>query len=423
MTPPSVDTAAPPVTGAPGDVQDGAALAARFRAVRSQSEALAAPLSPEDQQVQSMADASPTKWHLAHVSWFFETFILAPHFKGYRAFHPDYGYLFNSYYELIGPRHARPSRGLLTRPPLADVMAYRAHVDGHMARLLEGADRKALAVLAPLVTLGLHHEQQHQELLLTDIKHVLASQPLLPAYRDDLPAPTGTAQPLEFMDFEGGIRRIGHDRDGFCFDNETPCHEVLLQDFRLARRPVTNGDYAQFIAEGGYRTPTLWLSDGWAWIQAGGGNMWGEPAPFYWLKREDGWHEFTLGGPRKLDPAAPVSHLSYFEADAYARFAGARLPSEAEWETAARATGAAEAGANLLAAGLLHPAPGTASARARPDVRRRVGMDCLGLRPLSRLPPGRRRHRRVQRQVHGQPAGAQGRLLCHAPRPCPVELP
>jgi ergothioneine biosynthesis protein EgtB len=337
-----------------------AALGARIGAVRRLSESLAAPLSAEDQQVQTMDDVSPTKWHLAHVSWFFETFVLGPHAPGYEVFHPRYGYIFNSYYEGIGPRHARPRRGALTRPPLADVMHYRRHVDDALDRFVAEAAADVLRPLVPLIVLGLNHEQQHQELLLTDIKHVLASQPLHPAYRDDLTARAGSAPDLApqlaFVEFMGGEHVIGADGDGFCFDNETPAHAVLTGEFTLANRPVTNGEVVAFIKGGGYATATLWLADGWAWVERGGANMWGETAPMYWSRRDGAWREFTLGGFRPLDPAAPASHLSYYEADAIARFLEARLPTEAEWELACRLTHAPGAGPNLLAAGLLHPA-------------------------------------------------------------------
>jgi ergothioneine biosynthesis protein EgtB len=332
-------------------------LLRRIGEVRAMSELLAQPLSAEDQQVQSMADASPTKWHLAHTTWFFETFVLAPNLGDYRAFHPDYGYLFNSYYEAVGPRHARPRRGILTRPPVADVMRYRAHVDDALARFVAETPADVLNPLVPLIVLGLHHEQQHQELLLTDIKHTLASQPLLPAYRDDLPARPGTAPALSWVEFMGGEHEIGVDGgSGFCFDNETPRHPVLTAPFELANRPVTNADVLTFIAGNGYATPTLWLADGWAWVQAGGANLWGEAAPMYWRSDGDGWGEFTLGGMRALDPDAPAGHLSYFEADAIARFMEARLPTEAEWELACALTYRPGANPNLMAAGLLHPA-------------------------------------------------------------------
>ncbi len=332
-------------------------LLARIGDVRTLTRSLAAPLSPEDQQVQSMADASPTKWHLGHTTWFFETFVLAPHMPGYEVFDPGYGYLFNSYYEAVGPRHARPRRGLLTRPPLADVLRYRKHVEDALIRFVAETLAETLNPVVPLIALGLHHEQQHQELLLTDIKHALASQPLLPAYRDDLPVRAGSAPAPVWVEFMGGEHDIGADPEqGFCFDNETPVHAVITRPFELASRPVTNAEVLAFIEAGGYGAPTLWLADGWAWVQAGGANPWGETAPMYWTKREGDWGEFTLGGLRPLDLAAPASHLSYFEADAIARFMDARLPTEAEWELACRLTYQPGSRPNLLAAGLLHPA-------------------------------------------------------------------
>ncbi|MDH3239844.1 MAG: ergothioneine biosynthesis protein EgtB [Alphaproteobacteria bacterium] len=336
---------------------DRSAVLEAFLATRQCTLDLARPLSPEDQQVQSMDDASPTKWHLGHVTWFFETFLAIPHAAGYAPFHPRFGYIFNSYYETIGPRHARPQRGLLTRPSLEDVLAYRAHVDGAMADLIEAAADEDWAAVAPMVMLGIHHEQQHQELLLTDIKHALGGQPLAPAYRDDLPRSGGASDvPCRFVAVEGGETEIGHSGSGFTFDNETPSHRVWVEDFSLAACPVTNAEYLAFVEDGGYETPTLWLADGWAWVQAGAGNLEGEDAPLYWRRHDGAWWEFTLGGERPLDPAAPVSHLTYYEADAYARFKGARLPTEAEWETAARRHGPAGfGGANLLAAGNLHP--------------------------------------------------------------------
>ena len=339
---------------------DRAGLIAAFAGTRTLSTTLAAPLSAEDQQVQSMDDVSPTKWHLGHVTWFFETFLLIPWVPDYRPFHPQFGYIFNSYYEAVGPRHARPRRGLLTRPPLADVLAYRDHVDRAMADFMDSVSKEDWREAAPLITLGIHHEQQHQELLLTDIKHVLGVQPLAPPYRGDLPeAAAGggrEAAAPRFVGVSGGEYEIGHAGDGFCFDNETPRHRVLLEDFALAAVPVTNGEFLAFIADGGYGAPVHWLADGWAWVQAGGGNLEGAMAPLYWRKQDGEWWEFTLGGLRPLDPAAPVSHLTYYEADAYARYAGKRLPTEAEWEAAA-AVHCPEPGtaANLLAAGNLHP--------------------------------------------------------------------
>lgn len=337
----------------------GAALEA-FTETRSRSVALAAPLSAEDQQVQSMDDTSPAKWHLGHVTWFFETFLLTPLVSHYQPFHPRFGYIFNSYYEAVGPHHARPRRGLLTRPPLADVMAYRAHVDDGMTGLMETMPDSEWGGAAALITLGIHHEQQHQELLLTDIKHALGVQPLAPAYRDDLPEPAGFGSdrpsPPGFLGVTGGEYEIGHGGDGFCFDNETPVHRVRVEDFSLARRPVTNGAFLAFIEDGGYETAAHWLSDGWAWVQGGGGNIYGDMAPLYWQKRDDGWWEFTLGGPRRLDQGAPVCHLTYYEADAFARYAGKRLPTEAEWEIAANFhRRGARGAANMMAAGNLHP--------------------------------------------------------------------
>nr|WP_255784110.1 ergothioneine biosynthesis protein EgtB [Lysobacter chinensis] len=306
-------------------------MAARYRRVRERSLALVAPLSAEDAMVQSMPDASPTKWHLAHTTWFFERFVLECD-PDYRPYEPDWHYLFNSYYQSVGPMHARPSRGLLSRPSLEQVLAYRARVDAAVdaafARgALDEAARRA-------ILLGTHHEQQHQELLLTDIKHALWCNPLRPAYRDDLaPAGATTAQPLEWIAFDEAIVGIGApawpQAAEFAYDNESPPHRVLVPAHALASRPVSNAEYRAFVDDGGYREPMLWMSEGWARVQAEGLR-----APLYWddaLERE-----FTLGGMREIDPQAPVCHLSYFEADAYARWAGARLPSEAEWEQAAR---------------------------------------------------------------------------------------
>ena len=322
----------------------------RYAAVRSESLRLAAPLSAEDQQVQSMPDVSPTKWHLAHVTWFFETFLLQPRLEGYRPFDPVFGYLFNSYYEAVGERHPRPQRGLLSRPPLEHVLAYRAHVDPAMARLIAEAPAATWSEIEPLVELGLHHEQQHQELILMDIKHVFWTNPLLPAYA---PAPAGTgaaAPPLEWLDFDGGLVEIGHEGSGFAFDNEGPRHKVWIEPYRLASRLSTCGDYLAFIDDGGYARPEFWLSDGWAAVAREG---WA--APLYWRPAEDGrWEIFTLGGAKALDPAEPVSHLSYYEADAFARWAGARLPTEAEWEAAVPS---APQSGNLGGQRRHHPAP------------------------------------------------------------------
>ena len=339
--------------------RDSATLAARFAAVRALSLALAAPLTPEDQQVQTMADVSPTKWHLAHTSWFFETFLLQPLLTGYRLFHPRYGYLFNSYYEAVGPRHERARRGDLSRPSLGEILDYRAHVDAGMNRLLASeASDHAVA----LIELGLHHEQQHQELILMDIKHVFGCNPLAPVYVQAPPVSTdqpviGRPAPLAFHDIPGGRYEIGaRSEDGFCFDNETPRHAIHLIDYRLASRPVSNGEFLEFIQDGGYGDARHWLADGWAWRRAEEISQ-----PLYWRGGDtDGWREFTLTGDRPLDQAAPVCHVSYYEADAFARWAGHRLPSEGEWEHAVQsdlAGGELEAGANLLASGHWHPIP------------------------------------------------------------------
>jgi ergothioneine biosynthesis protein EgtB len=300
-------------------------LAQRYRDIRAHSARLAAVLSAEDAQVQSMPDASPVKWHLAHTSWFFETVILAQR-PGYRPFDPNYTYLFNSYYEAIGPRHPRPRRGLLTRPSLDQVMAYRAHVDAAMMAACGDA------ALADLITLGLNHEQQHQELILTDIKHAFFSNPLLPAYSPAKPGPQAE-RVLDWLSIPAGTAWIGHEGLGFSFDNERPRHEVLVRPFRIASRPVSNGEYRAFIADGGYRRAEFWLSDGWTRVQEEGWD-----APLYWLKDDDGSAGdtvFTLSGVQPLDSHAPLEHVSFYEAAAYAAWAGARLPTEFEWEVAA----------------------------------------------------------------------------------------
>lgn len=297
-----------------------------YRRVRSRSAALAAGLSAEDCSVQSMPDASPVKWHLAHTTWFFETMILAGQ-PGYKAFDERFAYLFNSYYEGLGPRHPRPRRGMLTRPSLEDVMAYRDHVDAAM----EDAISCHEAQLRQALMLGLHHEEQHQELILTDIKHAFFANPLLPSYTHEAPVPMAAMEPA-WRAHPGGLVEIGHHGEGFAFDNETPRHVVLLRPFRIASRPVNNGEYLNFIADGGYRRPELWLSDGWACVQA---EEW--DAPLYWLSDDDGSRSvFTLSGIRVLDPNAPVQHVSFFEAAAYAAWAGKRIPTEFEWEATSR---------------------------------------------------------------------------------------
>jgi ergothioneine biosynthesis protein EgtB len=313
-------------------------LAERYRAVRNASAALCEPLAAEDFVIQSMPDASPTKWHLAHTSWFFEEFVLRAHKRDYRFFDDAFRYLFNSYYEAVGPRHERPHRGLLSRPTVQQTFAYRAHVDEQMLELLNAA--RDSVDLSRIVTLGLHHEQQHQELLLTDIKHALSNNPLLPAYTQQSAAARGVAVPLSFSEFEGGLADVGYAGDGFCFDNELPRHRTYLQPFSLANRLTTNAEYREFIADGGYQRAEFWLSDGWATVQR---EQW--VRPIYWDESLE--HEFTLLGLRALDPNAPACHLSFYEVDAFARWSHARLPTELEWEHAA--AGAAEA--SRIAAG------------------------------------------------------------------------
>jgi ergothioneine biosynthesis protein EgtB len=325
-------------------------LLTRYREVRAAVEAACEPLSPEDMGVQSMPDASPAKWHLAHTSWFYETFVLAdPALGDYRPFHPAFAYLFNSYYEAAGPRHPRPNRGLLTRPSAAEVFRYRARVDAALAQRLPRLAEADFLRLRPVVELGINHEQQHLELILTDIKHAFAQNPLRPAYRELPPASPRPAPTPRWLAFDAGVRRVGHAGDGFAFDNEGPCHRVFLEPFALASRPVTCGEFRAFLDGGGYDRPELWLSDGWHARQAHGWT-----APLYWERHGDGWAVFTLGGPRPLQETEPVCHVSFYEADAYARWAGARLPTEAEWETACAGT---EPAGNLLEAGRLHPAP------------------------------------------------------------------
>ena len=307
-------------------------LAARFAAVRSHSVALAAPLSAEDCGAQSMPDASPTKWHLAHTTWFFETFVLEPHEPGFAPFNPAFRVLFNSYYNGVGAKHPRPQRGLLTRPALAEVLAYREDVDARMVQLMGSLQPDA--PLRALIELGLQHEQQHQELLLTDIKHLLSCNPLHPAYDETAELPASGANPaLQWQRFDAGLVEIGHAGDGFAFDNESPRHRVYLHPYALASRLVTCGEWAAFVEAGGYQNPALWLAEGWDWRVAQG-----LAHPLYWQRDDAGgnWQIFTLAGLQPLNASAPVLHLSYYEADAYARWVGARLPTEAEWEHAAQ---------------------------------------------------------------------------------------
>jgi len=324
-------------------------LADRYRSVRELTETLAAPLSPEDQTVQSMPDVSPTKWHRAHVSWFFETFILRESLSGYRAFHPVYEYLFNSYYEGVGDRYPRPRRGVVSRPGVSEVTAYRAHVDEAMDMFLE---RRLEPDQYYLVDLGLHHEQQHQELVLMDIKHVLSCNPIQPAYTTLQAVEPSVGPSSELVEHAGGMVDVGHDGQGFAFDNESPRHGEFLEPFALEARPVTCAEWMAFIDDAGYRRPELWLSDGWAAVKT---ENW--EAPEYWSWVDDRWWSFTLGGPKHVDPAEPVCHVSYYEADAYARWAGARLPTEAEWEAAAAFAPRSLPRSNFLDTRVLHPRP------------------------------------------------------------------
>jgi ergothioneine biosynthesis protein EgtB len=341
------------------------ALAQRYARVRQASLALVAPLSAEDCQVQSMPDASPAKWHLAHTTWFFETFVLAPHAPQVPAFDPQFRVLFNSYYQGVGEQYPRAKRGLVTRPDLAAVKRYRAHVDQHLQALLEA--RPDEAALHALVELGLHHEQQHQELLLTDIKHALSFSPGHAAYAGRWPIAAVQPQALAWIGYDGGLVEHGHDPaldGGFSFDNEGPRHATYVAPFELASRPVSYGEFLAFMDDGGYRRPELWLSMGWDWVGNGEAGRRRE-APLYWQRRGDAWFNHTLQGDVQVDPRTPVCHLSYFEADAFARWAGARLPTEHEWELAARRLRAgpmrtrsgAHAGPNFADRGAFHPLP------------------------------------------------------------------
>ena len=311
---------------------------AAFRAVRDETERRAAPLSPEDQIVQSMPDASPAKWHRAHTTWFFEQFLLMPNVPDYRPFDERFAFLFNSYYVAAGPRHARPQRGLITRPNGAKVAAYRAHVDAAVERLIDEAKAAALPEILRVLEIGLHHEEQHQELLLTDILHSFSLNPTLPAYDARWQPPRPAAGEGGYAALNAGIYKVGHEGTGYCFDNETPAHQTLIQPVRIARNLVTNREWLEFMHDGGYRKPALWLSDGWATVEA---EAW--EAPLYWRKIDGRWFSFTLGGLKPVDPAAPVCHVSYYEAEAFARWAGKFLPTEFEWEVAARANQLADA--------------------------------------------------------------------------------
>ena len=367
---PEVLSAPAPTLVAPG----ATSWLARYQAVRALSQALCAPLLPEDTVVQPMLDVSPPKWHLAHTTWFWETFLLKEYAPGYALFHADYAFLFNSYYNSLGSRVNRADRGTLSRPALADVLAYRAHVDAALAALLAGPAALP-AAFYELLELGLQHEQQHQELLATDIKYILSTSPLAPAYlpaeagaRNEEPAAASNASSLlstaalgaasaTWLAVPGGVHRIGFQEEGFCFDNELAAHDVLLAPFELQNRLVTNAEYLAFMEAGGYRDFRYWMGEGWDLAQAQGWE-----APLYWVQQAGAWHRFTHHGLQAVHPAAPVTHLSFYEADAYANWAGARLPTEAEWETAARHFGATPHGGTWLEDGRLDPQPLPATA-------------------------------------------------------------
>ncbi len=331
-----------------GPERDPSALAVRFGSIRDYTESLCASLDPEDCVAQSMPEASPTKWHLAHTTWFFETFVLYEHVADYTPFHPAFGFLFNSYYNGSGERHKRSERGVLTRPTLAEVLTYRAHVNERMCALLSGCRLNSAHDLQRVVEIGLQHEQQHQELILTDIKHLFAQNALLPAYRPSLTTAAGSADELGWTDVPEGVQAIGYEGDGFSYDNERPKHRVFVEHCQIADRLISNGEYRAFMADGGYRKPELWLDEGWAIVQREGWRT-----PLYWRGGPDGYSEFTLAGERELCDAEPVAHVSYIEADAFARWAGARLASEAEWEIAC---GSRPVEGNFVDSARLHPA-------------------------------------------------------------------
>jgi ergothioneine biosynthesis protein EgtB len=338
VSPVSAETA----TGAPTAERSGFSsgrsrlelLRNRFQQIRDFTNSLCSGLEPEDCVVQSMADVSPTKWHLAHTTWFFETFILKKFVPGYRAEIPEYAYLFNSYYNAAGDMHRRDLRGLISRPTVGEALRYRASIDSHIDDLLSNPDQSLLDKIEPILVLGIHHEQQHQELLITDIKHVFAQNPLYPVYRgrDAVPRHPGSAacRPCQFVDFDEALVQIGDDGRGFAYDNEGPRHRALVPAFSLASRPVTNGEYITFIEDNGYQRPEFWLSLGWMTVNE---QRWN--APLYWTKRNGAWWHYTLSGFRPVEESEPVAHVSYFEADAFANWAGARLPTEFEWEHAA----------------------------------------------------------------------------------------
>ncbi len=346
---------------------DGVGLAERYRSIRTETLNLVAPLTAEDCAVQAMAEASPAKWHLAHSTWFFETFVLAAHDPKYAPFDETYLYLFNSYYNSVGRQYSRPHRGLLTRPSLDEVLDYRRAIDDRVLAFIEGASNDIAKRAASTILIGLNHEQQHQELILTDIKALFWANPLRPAYQvdDSAASAIGSTGSVRWVELDDGLREIGFSGEGFCYDNETPRHRVWLDRFALSDRPVTNGEFIQFIEDGGYARSDLWLSDGWIAVGREGWH-----SPLYWEKTDGGWENFTLAGMRPVDLTEPVCHVSYFESDAYARWAGARLPTESEWESAA--DGATEQGA-LLEGHRFHPAALVDTDRAAISLRRMIG--------------------------------------------------
>jgi ergothioneine biosynthesis protein EgtB len=326
--PPAAPTVIEPLTASGSERENSNAFAVTYRWIREFSEKLCETLEPEDCVVQTMPEVSPTKWHLAHTSWFFETFILKEALPDYAPIHPRYAYLFNSYYNAAGKMHCRPKRGLISRPTLRETLEYRRRVDTLMLALFEKAG--LVEKFAPIILLGLHHEQQHQELMLTDIKHVFSENPLRPVFRDRSRLKSAPVPQMPWLTFPGGVYQLGYEGDGFHFDNEGPRHHQFLERFQLAQRLVTNGDYLEFVEDGGYRRAEFWLSLGWYTVNE---QRW--EAPLYWEKHDGSWSAFTLAGMRELDKSEPVCHVSYFEADAFARWAGARLPTEFEWEVAA----------------------------------------------------------------------------------------
>lgn len=328
-----------------------AAIQQQYEQVRAQTEHICRPLEPEDTVVQPIVDVSPPKWHMAHTSWFFETFLLKPHLESYKAFHPQYSFLFNSYYNSVGSRVLRDQRGTLTRPPLRDIVAYRQHVDRHMQQLLEQVDEEKLAAITPVLQLGLQHEQQHQELLITDIKYILSTNPMLPVYTA-MPAQQSTNHTTEatYLEVPGGIYTIGYQGTDFCFDNELGVHQVLIDDFKIANRLVTNGEYIAFMQDGGYQDFRHWLDEGLALVKSQQ-----LVAPLYWVQKDDEWYRFTLHGLQKVNPNEPVTHISFYEADAYANWAGKRLLTEFEWEAASQVY--PPTGGNFVESGMLEPQP------------------------------------------------------------------